>query len=95
MIVDTHAHLTLKGLREDVQGVLRRARANGVDAVITVGIDLAIFERLRSRKKTLVLASHDPQLLTSGLVDRTLLLPEGRWQDGDSVDGGAENGTGQ
>ncbi|MHB8766982.1 MAG: TatD family hydrolase, partial [Deferrisomatales bacterium] len=40
MIVDTHAHLTLEGLREDVPGVLARARAVGVGAVITVGIDL-------------------------------------------------------
>jgi putative ABC transport system ATP-binding protein len=53
---------------------------------------LAIFERLRSKKKTLVLSSHDPQLLTSGLVDRTLMLPEGRWQDGDPPGGGAPTG---
>ncbi|WP_025321290.1 TatD family hydrolase [Deferrisoma camini] len=39
MIVDTHAHLTLEGLREDVEGVLSRARRAGVGAVITVGID--------------------------------------------------------
>ena len=41
MIVDTHAHLTLEGLREDVEGVLERARSAGVGAVITVGIDPA------------------------------------------------------
>lgn len=39
MIVDTHAHLTFEGLREDVPGVLRRAREAGVGAVITVGVD--------------------------------------------------------
>lgn len=41
MIVDTHAHLTLEGLREDVGGVLARAREAGVGAIITVGIDPA------------------------------------------------------
>ncbi len=39
MIIDTHAHLTWEGLREDVPGVLARARAAGVGAVITVGTD--------------------------------------------------------
>lgn len=39
MIVDTHAHLTLDGLREDLPGVLGRARDAGVGAIITVGID--------------------------------------------------------
>ncbi len=39
MIVDTHAHLTFDGLREDVGGVLDRARAAGVHGVITVGVD--------------------------------------------------------
>jgi len=41
VIVDTHAHLTFKGLREDVAGVLARAREAGVGAVITVGVDPA------------------------------------------------------
>jgi TatD DNase family protein len=41
VIVDTHAHLTYQGLREDVGGVLARARDAGVGAVITVGTDLA------------------------------------------------------
>lgn len=41
MIVDTHAHLTLDRLREDLPAVLERARAAGVEAIITVGIDPA------------------------------------------------------
>jgi len=41
VIVDTHAHLTLEGLRGEVAGVLARAREAGVGAVITVGIDPA------------------------------------------------------
>lgn len=39
MIVDTHAHLTERNLREDLPGVLARAREAGVGAVITVGVD--------------------------------------------------------
>jgi TatD DNase family protein len=39
LIVDTHAHLTLEGLREDRAAVLARAREAGVGAIITVGID--------------------------------------------------------
>ncbi len=39
MIIDTHAHLTWEGLRENVPAVLERARAAGVGAVITVGTD--------------------------------------------------------
>jgi TatD DNase family protein len=41
VIVDTHAHLTFEGLRDDVAGVLSRARQAGVGAVITVGTDSA------------------------------------------------------
>ncbi len=40
-LVDTHAHLTLEGLGDDLDGVLARARGAGVTAVITVGIDPA------------------------------------------------------
>jgi len=39
VIVDTHAHLTYRGLVEDTDNVLKRARAEGVGAFITVGID--------------------------------------------------------
>ncbi|MCP4590576.1 MAG: TatD family hydrolase [bacterium] len=40
-LFDTHAHLTLGALAEDVPGVLERARAHGVFRVITVGTDVA------------------------------------------------------
>ncbi len=39
MIVDTHAHLTFPGLREEEEAVLARAREAGVGAIITVGVD--------------------------------------------------------
>lgn len=40
-LVDTHAHLTMPGLREDIPGVLHRAAQAGVTQVITVATDLA------------------------------------------------------
>jgi putative ABC transport system ATP-binding protein len=40
---------------------------------------VSIFTELRSQKKTLIVASHDPMLVESGLFDRQLVLPEGRW----------------
>jgi TatD DNase family protein len=41
MLVDTHAHLTSKRLKADARGALERARAAGVERVVTVGIDAA------------------------------------------------------
>ena len=38
-MIDSHAHLTYKGLREDMDGVVDRARAAGLTAIITVGVD--------------------------------------------------------
>jgi putative ABC transport system ATP-binding protein len=45
----------------------------------TAGAVLDIFAELRSKKKTLIVASHDPLLVESGLFDRELILPDGRW----------------
>jgi putative ABC transport system ATP-binding protein len=46
---------------------------------------VSIFARLRSRKKTLVVASHDPVLVGSGLFDRELFFPDGHSRDGDRI----------
>lgn len=40
ILIDTHAHLELEPLVKDPAGVVKRAEAEGVAAVITVGIDL-------------------------------------------------------
>jgi len=40
-LIDTHAHLTSKELADDVPGVLQRARAAGVEHLITVATDVA------------------------------------------------------
>jgi putative ABC transport system ATP-binding protein len=45
----------------------------------TASMVVSIFAELRSQEKTLIVASHDPMLVDSGLFDRELVLPEGRW----------------
>lgn len=40
-LIDTHCHLTYKGLREQVDAVIDRARQAGVRRCITVGTDVA------------------------------------------------------
>ncbi|MDW7709095.1 MAG: YchF/TatD family DNA exonuclease [Deferrisomatales bacterium] len=76
MIVDTHAHLTLKGLREDLEGVLGRARKAGVGAVITVGIDpedsraaVRLAESTAGVWATVGVHPHDAAGLTAAALD--------------------------
>ncbi|MFN3533880.1 MAG: TatD family hydrolase [Desulfatiglandales bacterium] len=38
-LVDTHAHLDMEGLSEELMEVLERAVANKIKAIVTVGID--------------------------------------------------------
>ncbi len=40
MLVDSHCHLTYEGLREDIAGVLARARAAGVETFLTIATRL-------------------------------------------------------
>ena len=40
-LIDSHAHLTFPELRNQVDAILDRCTTSGVDAVITVGTDLA------------------------------------------------------
>jgi putative ABC transport system ATP-binding protein len=44
---------------------------------------VSIFARLKSKKKTLVVASHDPVLVNSGLFDRELPFPDSHSRDAD------------
>ncbi|GAB4256739.1 MAG: YchF/TatD family DNA exonuclease [Deferrisomatales bacterium] len=76
MIVDTHAHLTFKGLREDLGGVLGRARDAGVGAVITVGTDpvdsraaAALAQRTPEVWATVGVHPHDAGSLEAPVLD--------------------------
>jgi len=40
MLIDTHAHLDLPEFKSDQEAVIERARANGVEKIITIGIGL-------------------------------------------------------
>jgi TatD DNase family protein len=56
MLVDTHAHLTLAELAEDLPDVLRRAASAGVSAIVCVGIDL------ESSRGAVELAERHPEI---------------------------------
>jgi len=45
MIIDTHAHLDDERFRDDLQGVMARARKAGVDFIVTVGTDVETSRR--------------------------------------------------
>ena len=46
-LVDTHCHLSFEPLRDDLDGVLTRARDQGVTRVLSLAYDLASFEAVR------------------------------------------------
>jgi len=56
MYIDTHAHLDFPEFRDDLGGVLGRARNAEVKKIINVGIDLD------TSKKSLYLARHYPEI---------------------------------
>ena len=56
LAVDTHAHLTDGRLADDLPGVLERARAAGLDAIITVGTDPA------ENRRVVELVQREPML---------------------------------
>ncbi len=43
-MIDSHAHLTVKAYRRDLEAVLARAGAGGVTSILTVGFDMASSE---------------------------------------------------
>lgn len=56
MIVDTHAHLDFPELAADLQAVLRRATANGIGKIITIGISVD------SSRNAVILAKKHPDV---------------------------------
>lgn len=81
MITDSHAHLTYKGLREDIPGVLMRAAEAGVKTVITVGTDVedsrAAVKAAREHEGVWAAVGvhpHDAGTLTRAAFDEVLKL---------------------
>ncbi|PKM77489.1 MAG: hydrolase TatD [Firmicutes bacterium HGW-Firmicutes-15] len=77
MIIDTHAHLQDKKLRENLENVLGRAKEVGVEKIICVGYDLASSQEavLLARKYKQIYAAvgihpHDAQTLTSEVLGK-------------------------
>jgi TatD DNase family protein len=76
-MIDSHAHLTFKQYRTDLDDVLKRAREAGVRAIITVGCDLASSEagvrlsRLHSDVYAVVgVHPHDAKTVDAAVLDR-------------------------
>ncbi len=74
-IFDTHAHLNDRRMKDDVDGVLSRARASGVTRVICSGYDIEssrlaveIAERHDNVWATVGVHPHDAQTLTDSML---------------------------
>lgn len=59
VIVDSHAHLDMEDLKEQLPAVLKRAKDNGICAIVSVGIDYeSSYEALKiARKNPMVYAT--------------------------------------
>lgn len=55
-MIDSHAHLDMPDFNRDREAVIRRAREQGISAIITVGIDIA------SSRASLALAKQHPDI---------------------------------
>ena len=59
MLIDSHAHIDLPAFNDDRDQVLARAREQGVNAIINVGVDL------ESSRASLHIAQHYPDIFTA------------------------------
>jgi TatD DNase family protein len=59
MLVDSHCHLFFNGLKDNIPDVIKRAKAEGVDTIICVGIDL------ESSRECIRLAEKYPEVFAS------------------------------
>ena len=79
LIVDSHCHLNYEGLKEDVTGVLARARSAGVGWVLTINTRLAEADEVRTiaAEHAGVFASvgvHPHEAETGGVKDPAALV---------------------
>lgn len=83
MLVDSHCHLNYEGLRDDTDAVIARARAAGVDAMLTINTKLreydavvALTERYEDVFGTVGIHPHEAEneagVAVAALVERTL-----------------------
>ncbi len=62
MMIDSHAHLELRDFDSDREDVIKRARDAGVDAIVTIGIDLN-----DCRKAVEIAGNHDEVYAAVGI----------------------------
>lgn len=79
MIVDSHCHLDFKVLSDDLEGVIERARRNGVDVMQTICTKISEFERIYSishANKNIFcsIGNHPLNLIEEGLVKAQEIL---------------------
>jgi TatD DNase family protein len=67
-IIDTHCHLDMLSTGEDIAQIINRAAANGVDAIITVGINIE-----SSDKAVNIAAQYDSVFATVGVHPHNVL----------------------
>ncbi|MBN2456247.1 MAG: TatD family hydrolase [Sedimentisphaerales bacterium] len=74
-LIDTHCHLTFKGLAGDVAAVIERSRAAGVTSWITVGTDpehnrkaVEFAERFENMYAAVGIHPHDAKTVTAGIL---------------------------
>ena len=49
-IVDSHCHLDFNDFKDDIQSVLKNARINNVEYMLSISVDLDKFERFINSK---------------------------------------------
>lgn len=76
-MIDSHAHLTYKGLREEMDAVVGRARDAGLTGIVTVGVNVAdSFEAVKAAGKygdvwaVIGVHPHDVEKLKQSDIDR-------------------------
>lgn len=82
-MIDSHAHLTAKPYRNDLDAVVTRARDNGVASILTVGVDMAssqaavgLAEKYQDIYATVGVHPHDATTLNLDALTRLEELAE-------------------
>ena len=67
MLIDSHCHLDFDELSGDLDGVLSRARAAGIDGMVTISTRVEQFARIRA----IANIGSEPAIMLTGPVDVT------------------------